>query len=98
MFGDGQWDEARTAAQERHLASWLQKVDGMRLVIVECGAGKAIPTVRRFCERLAHSVDATLVRINVREADVPDDHIGLSLGALEALQTIDEYLKIDRDT
>jgi NAD-dependent SIR2 family protein deacetylase len=89
MFGDWQWDEARTSDQQLRLESWLEKVDSMRLAVVECGAGTAIPTVRRFCERIASAADAPLIRINVRDPHVPAGQIGLAMGAQAALQAID---------
>jgi NAD-dependent SIR2 family protein deacetylase len=92
MFGDYHWDETRTAEQQIRLENWLQDMDTMRLVIVECGAGTAVPTVRQFCERLSASADAKLIRINVREPDVPPGQIGLAMGALDALRAIDACL------
>lgn len=89
MFGDGWWDAERTDAQEARLSRWLTDLSGARVAVVECGAGTAIPSVRNFCERLAHAVQGTLVRINVRESDVPEEGVGLAMGALEALQAID---------
>jgi NAD-dependent SIR2 family protein deacetylase len=86
MFGDGGWDSSRTEAQEQRLAAWLSGVEG-KLVVIECGAGSAVPTVRRFSERLARH--GTLVRINVREPEVPSGHVGLSMGALAALTALD---------
>ncbi len=90
MFGDYDWDEARTAEQSSRLEEWLRSINGMKLVIVECGAGTAIPTVRLFSERLARAAGGTLVRLNVREPEVPDGHLGLSVGALGGLRAIDE--------
>jgi len=46
MFGDSQWVEKHAERQEKQLASWFKR--GQRLVVVEVGAGRAIPTVRRF--------------------------------------------------
>ena len=57
------------------------------MVVVECGAGTAIPTVRHFSESLARR-GSTLIRINVREPEVPDGQIGIAMGALEALRAI----------
>ena len=88
MFGDGGWDDARSAAQHRRLEAWLARLGSAKVVVVECGAGTAIPTVRRFSERLARD-GATLVRINVRESEVPSGQIGLPMGALDALRAID---------
>jgi NAD-dependent SIR2 family protein deacetylase len=94
MFGDGDWDDTRTEAQERRLATWLQQVADARapLVIVECGAGTAIPTVRLTGERLAVTRRATLIRINVREPQGPPGTISVALGAAEALAAIDRAL------
>jgi NAD-dependent SIR2 family protein deacetylase len=88
MFGDGGWDHARSSAQESRLDAWLSEIDPRKIVVVECGAGTAIPTVRLFSEKLARR-GATLVRINVREPEVPGGQIGLAMGALEALRAID---------
>jgi NAD-dependent SIR2 family protein deacetylase len=90
MFGDGGWDSARSDAQERRMEEWLERVARRRVVVVECGAGTAIPTVRGFGERLARGLpSALLVRINVREPEVPSGQIGLALGAKAALEAID---------
>ena len=59
---------------------------------MECGAGTAIPTVRRFCEEVADHPERKLIRINLREPEVPDGHIGLATGALAGLRAIDELL------
>lgn len=93
MFGDWCWDPERFRSQETRLRRWLEALRGARLVIVECGAGTAIPTVRHFCERLADSADARLIRLNVREPEVPTPHLGLALGALSALQALAERSK-----
>jgi NAD-dependent SIR2 family protein deacetylase len=92
MFNDWQWDSQRTDEQGAALRDWLATVSGGPLAIVECGAGTAIPTVRRFCEQLTRGADATLIRINVREPEVPAGQIGIPMGALEALRAIDERL------
>ena len=92
MFGDGGWDARRAEEQEARLARWLGEVGASRLVVVECGAGTAIPSVRHFSERLVRRGGGTLVRVNVREAEGPPGTLGLPLGALEALQAIDAAL------
>jgi NAD-dependent SIR2 family protein deacetylase len=98
MFGDLDWDGARSAAQHNRLNAWLRSVAdaGTRLAIVECGAGRAIPTIRRFSEQLARQADSTLIRINPRESDIPAGHVALPLGARDALRAIDELLGDDR--
>jgi NAD-dependent SIR2 family protein deacetylase len=92
MFGDMGWDWSHADAQNRRLAAWLEGLDDARLVIVECGAGKAVPTVRRTSEDVARRYQGTLIRINPREPDAPSGHISLPIGALAALQAIDQRL------
>jgi hypothetical protein len=60
--------------------------------VIECGAGMALPTVRRFCERMANARRAKLIRINVRESTVPSNHIGLAMGAMDGIQAIQDRL------
>lgn len=89
MFGDIGWDSSRVEEQKCRIEHWLEKVRGSRLVIIECGAGNAIPSVRIFGERLLTEFEnALLVRINVRESQVPEGHIGIAEGALGTLQAI----------
>lgn len=83
MFNDYAWDSARTDLQEERFRMWLERQRS--IVAIELGAGLAIPTVRLHCE----GVGSPLIRINPREADVPDDGISLALGAKEALARID---------
>ncbi len=92
MFNDWNWLPHRMSEQERRFAHWLETVRGARLVIVEIGAGSAVPTVRFTSERLASRPQTTLIRINPREPQVPHDHIGIPLSSLEALQAIDGRL------
>lgn len=92
MFNDWQWESQRSDEQAQRLESWLAAVAGEPTVIVECGAGVAIPTVRRFCERLAETAAATLIRINMREPEVPPGQIGIAMGARAALGAIDARL------
>lgn len=82
MFGDAQWCDERTDAQYRALSEWLEGV--RRPVVIEIGAGTAIPSIRRLGERFER-----LIRINPRESQVPRPAaIGLAMGGLEALQAI----------
>ncbi|MFO0917704.1 MAG: Sir2 family NAD-dependent protein deacetylase [Planctomycetaceae bacterium] len=90
MFGDWQWDESRTAAQQARYQHWLRQVRGRRIVAVELGAGTAIPTVRHECEDRA----SQLIRINPRDSQTPAHGVSLPLGAREALVRIDAYGQI----
>jgi NAD-dependent SIR2 family protein deacetylase len=88
MFGDSGWLERRTQLQQTQLDKWRRAVK--KLVVIELGAGTAIPTVRWFGEMLG----VPLIRINPTEAEV-SSAIGISLqsGALAGLQAIDLALR-----
>ena len=92
MFGDWNWVSGRSDAQRRSEANWLpsQANASARIVVVEIGAGTTIPSVRHFSQRICHEYDAALIRINLREPQVPSSgDIGFATGSLEALQGID---------
>ena len=90
MFGDGDWRPERTDRHHRELDRWLPE-GGEGLVVVECGAGTAVPTVRWFSERLL-ARGAALIRVNPRESFGPAGTIELPLGAAEATARIAERL------
>lgn len=85
MFGDWGWDSSRSEEQAARLEDFLRSIREVPTVVVECGAGTAIPSVRRFSERLRAS-GATLIRINLREPEAGS--IGLSSGAKAALERL----------
>jgi NAD-dependent SIR2 family protein deacetylase len=97
MFGDGGWDGSRSDEQHLRFQRWIEPLLNSRskIVVVECGAGTAIPTVRRLGEQIARSDRATLVRLNVREPTVPSGHVGLAMGALAALEALEALEAID---
>jgi NAD-dependent SIR2 family protein deacetylase len=94
MFGDGGWDQSRSVAQDRRMARWLDEVEqaGGKLVVVECGAGTAIPSVRVTGEHLAQRFDGTLIRINPRESEGPRGTVSLAAGAQETIERIERML------
>lgn len=89
MFGDADWIDDRAQAQARRLEARLRL--SSRPVVVEIGAGQAVPTVRHFSQQLAFDRRAPVIRINPREPEVPGlpQAVGLPLNALEALRAID---------
>ena len=91
MFGDADWVHERSAAQERAFQSWLGEALDGRLAVIEMGAGRAVPTVRWTCERVAARASAPLIRINPREPEGPRGTLSLPSGALAALQAIDAH-------
>jgi NAD-dependent SIR2 family protein deacetylase len=97
MFNDYSWDSRRSDEQEARQSAWVTDIlsRGLRLGVVECGAGLAIPSVRHFCARLARQAGVPLIRINPREheADFGDAaHIGIAMGAQAALKAIQARL------
>ena len=91
MFGDWDWIESRTARQMARLDSWLSSVQ--KLVVVEVGAGRAIPTVRHFSER--HGPHA--IRINPRDYAIhPERGVGVAGHALDVLNRLDKMLESGR--
>ena len=91
MFGDSCWLDERTAAQRDRLEELVEEVKGRRLLVVELGAGTAIPTIRWTSERLGRG-DGCVVRINPREPEIAPPHLSIAAGALEALTAIDQAL------
>jgi NAD-dependent SIR2 family protein deacetylase len=94
MFGDWNWIPARTDMQSMALQRWLDQTveKKYKITILEFGAGTAVPTVRIFSEQIARQYDATLIRINPRDTEVPNDAIALQMGAKEAIDLILEGL------
>ncbi|MCL4643812.1 SIR2 family NAD-dependent protein deacylase [Burkholderia multivorans] len=85
MFGDWQWVENHTVGQERRLAAWLESVE--RPVVIELGAGRAIPTVRQFSER--HR--SRIIRINPRDYTLSSGTgVGIPNGALQGLHLLED--------
>ncbi len=58
------------------------------------GAGRAVPTVRMKLERLAQEFNATLIRINPRDYQIPPYVNGIEIqnGALDGIEGIFNYL------
>ena len=90
MFGDGTWQPDRSHAQQANFNAWIRSLgkSSGRLVIVEIGAGTAVPSVRNTSEHIARMTDGTLIRINPREPEVPRGHLSLPMNAAEGLQRI----------
>lgn len=86
MFGDAGWSNQRTFEQTQRLQEWLTSIGGKRLVVLEFGAGTAIPTIRRFSEEMSARPEASLIRVNPRESAAPPGALAFPLGALEAIE------------
>jgi NAD-dependent SIR2 family protein deacetylase len=88
MFGDRAWVEKRSAKQELRFDRWLESIQDKRLVIVECGAGTAIPSIRFISSQIAKKPGRTLIRINPQDHEVLLTEISIPAGALEGLRQI----------
>jgi NAD-dependent SIR2 family protein deacetylase len=91
MFGDYDWLPARTETAAVDHQAWLRerRERGEQLVVVEIGAGTAVPTVRRHAERVGGDA---LIRINTREPEVRRG-IGIPAPARDALTELEALVR-----
>ncbi|WP_156755084.1 SIR2 family NAD-dependent protein deacylase [Actinokineospora pegani] len=90
MFGDADWVPDRSQAGLDALSDWRRAQRD--LVVIEIGAGQAVPTVRRYAE-LSSAATGALIRINPREPGIRHGRgVSLPLNAAEALQQIQDRL------
>ncbi|WP_210330760.1 Sir2 family NAD-dependent protein deacetylase [Aliikangiella sp. G2MR2-5] len=83
MFGDFCWNSNRSDRQYQKLIENTQLMKNP--VVIECGAGIAVPTVRYYCE----SQEAFLIRINPRDYSLKNSKgVVLACGAVHALTLI----------
>lgn len=83
MFYDAEWIPKRTARQRECFEHWQSSSKTM--VVIELGAGTALPTIRRF----SLSQGSPVIRIDPRNATLPPDAgVGLAMGARQALELI----------
>lgn len=94
MFGDQAWLQGRVIAQSHAFDRFLKANAGRTIVVIEMGAGTAIPTIRSTSERIGRKFKhATVIRINPREPRIGSPHLSMSCGALEGLQRIDHLVQ-----
>lgn len=90
MFYDAEWIPRRTARQRECLERWQFSLKTM--VVIELGAGTALPTIRRF----SLSQGCPVIRIDPRNATLPPDAgVGLAKGAKQALELIAATLGLE---
>lgn len=94
MFNDWGWVETRTEAQERRRDAYLQTLPpDARVVVVEVGAGSAVPTVRNASEMVLEQFrSAKLLRVNPGESEGPAGTIAVPETGLAALKALDHAL------
>ncbi|MCP4728275.1 MAG: NAD-dependent deacetylase [bacterium] len=95
MFGDWKWIGTRSDRQGMNMNRWLQDImdKGLKLVVIELGAGQAVPTVRMRSEYTAQMSGGTLIRINPRDHNVPQNQISIPLGGGEGIDRIYRRIK-----
>ncbi|MBN2424599.1 MAG: NAD-dependent deacetylase [Calditrichaceae bacterium] len=91
MFGDWSWVPHRTEFQHIRMNEWMDKIlrAGHKLLVIELGAGIAVPTVRYESENRAEQSGGILLRINPRDDQAPAGHLSLTMRALEGIEYID---------
>ena len=91
MFGDWNWLGGRTATQEDRCEAWAKEINPEEVVVIEMGAGTAIPTVRDQGDEFEQA-GATLIRINPRDFHGSNRTISIASGAKDALLAIDALI------
>jgi len=88
MFNDSDWNDYAVRRRRMRFEQWLLSVE--RMVVIELGVGRAIPTVRNVGERTGSPV----IRINPREYAIdPQNGIGISGGALETIAELHRMIE-----
>ena len=93
MFGDYSWVSKRTAIQEENFDDFLQHNRSNPMVVIEMGAGSAIPTIRHLSEKLGQQQKTQVIRINPREPQIRAPHFSFCGGAVDILTQIKNALK-----
>ena len=90
MFGDWDWIPSRSNDQEEKFQLWKKSVRNKRIIIIEIGAGTAIPSVRMLSEHMSSINEfSRLIRINPREFDVSNSKdVSMDMGGLEGLRRL----------
>lgn len=85
MFNDDCWVPTRQSFQRLNWDDWRDRAQ--RMVVIECGAGIDIPSIRHLSEAQGGPV----IRINPRHPQLPEaGGISLLMGARKALRLIRE--------
>ncbi len=92
MFDDFGWLCDRERQQRERFNRWLRRIksEKQRLLIIEIGAGKAIPTIRIKSENLFRAMrhNADFIRINPRDVEVPAGAIAVVSGGLDGIRAL----------
>lgn len=97
LFGDHYWNPFFSKEQGVENLYRLRDLEQMhhQFVVIEIGAGTAIPTVRREGEKLAQKYKTTLIRINPYQAEsTAEQQILLPYSAKDAIGQIFKRLSL----
>ncbi|MBF0275068.1 MAG: NAD-dependent deacetylase [Nitrospinae bacterium] len=89
MFGDWGWDNSREKIQSTRYQEWLSTLEEGDIVVVECGAGTTVPTVRHQSEVISEEFKGKVVRINLREPHIYINNLSIAAGAEATLKELD---------
>ena len=92
MFNDYSFLGDRVNEQQERYYKWVEARRSQNIVIIEVGAGRAIPTVRHNSEQLSSFLNATIIRINLREPEGEEGVISLRGRALDILLELDSLV------
>lgn len=89
MFNDDCWVPIRQSLQRLNWDVWRDRA--RRMVVIECGAGVDIPSIRR----LSAAQGSPVIRINPRHSQIPEGAgISLPMSAEKALVLIRDAMRI----
>lgn len=89
MFDDYHWLSKRQEQQRQRLEQWIKQYQ--HILVIEMGAGTAIPTVRYFSEQFSPH----LIRINPREFNLPQcGGLALATTAQQGIHHLYHALKL----
>ncbi|MBN2060434.1 MAG: NAD-dependent deacetylase, partial [Deltaproteobacteria bacterium] len=92
LYGDWNFIDTRLDGQRRKFLDFLERNRDKALVIIEIGAGTAMPVVRNVTESLSSHKNVNVIRINTLEPEIDPPHISLKCRGLVALKQINEDL------
>jgi len=94
LFGDRHWNPDYSKSQGVENSYRLRDLESEKLnyVVIEFGAGKAIPTVRRGSEKLSQKYNAPLIRVNPHDSEL-EGMRGVAL-PMSAKMAIDELYQL----
>ncbi|MGC8768650.1 SIR2 family NAD-dependent protein deacylase [Calditerrivibrio sp.] len=93
MFGDYSWLSHRSNHQRILFEEFLHRNSDKRIVVIEIGAGTAIPSIRHTGERIISRYNAFLIRINPREYYTSGENaVGIASSGLKTLEALDDIL------